>query len=369
MRFEGLRADEYMFCAEDDDDAYVYACLTDVFLTPGEVRDVELQLERGFSVEGTILDRLTDAPMADMQATFGFIDETDGETYWESAMTDASGVYRLHGLRPGSYRVSASLGNEGYPYFETRLFGDVRCAPAGCPEGEGSVVELVEAVQGVDFRIGPAAGLSGRIVDVATGTAIPNVTVSALLMSMTGPYAYAGTVTDEDGKFSLTYLKEGFQRLRTSEAGGYLDQRWPGETCQGYHCNMGQEFELGPTLPSDGFDFSLSRGHGIPGALVNAITGKAVRARIEVLDEEGFRVWSGLADTGTYATGALMPGSYHVMGVNPDDNSDCEYFFMTPCSKGAAAATPVIVTETEGAASIDLAIDGEVIAADGFEPD
>jgi hypothetical protein len=378
-RFQQLRADDFSLCAFDEDDGYIDGCFVDpqsgvsdsVELLPGEARSVEVQLDAGLSIEGVVTDRLTNLPLANTEVLLVLFDGTSGlEVASTVTSTGAQGEYRVQGIEPGQYRVLALASPGKYPYYERRLYGDVRCTPDGCPAGQGTVIDLSRPHEGIDFRLGPSAVLSGKVIDVQSGAGVPGIEVRAMKYLLFSSPTIGKAVTDLSGRYAISHLPEADElRLGTSNMVGYFNQRWPGEPCTEADCDEGDDIVLGPGLKSEGFDFSLIRGPSISGTVSNRLTRRPARARLEIYNEQGQRIFVDLTDGGRYRTRALPVGIYSVRATNLNDAADCEYFRASPCSAGRAAATPVVIGAAGDAVSIDLSISEQVIAADGFESD
>ncbi len=108
------------------------------------VTDLELRVLRGGVISGRATDAVTGAPIAGMEFS------AEGSTN-TSAVTDSDGVYRIEGLRTGSYIVKREW-MPGYRHGEHR-------------ENKSATVELGKETSGIDFAVPPGLGLSGRVVD------------------------------------------------------------------------------------------------------------------------------------------------------------------------------------------------------------
>src|SRR5262249_7924296 len=136
---------------------------------------------------------------------------------YEMSQTDDRGVYRIYGLPPGRYIISAGGEGEGDPL----RFGSGKFAltyhPDTADEKQAKVIELKEGseVTDVDIRFGSARKTyeaAGRVVDKETGKPVPRIYVSC------GPKpekdgsnsGYSTTaIADGQGNFRLPGLPPG----------------------------------------------------------------------------------------------------------------------------------------------------------------
>lgn len=196
----------------------------DITLTNGESVDgITIPLRRG----GVITGRVTDAngrPRIQERITLMLIDENGRlqplySSNYASFSTDDRGVYRIYGLSPGRYKVSAGIEPEhnysrqgvGDTYYSRTFY------PGTADEAKANVVEVTAGGEatGIDIPLGrpeKAYAASGRIVDADTGKPVANMIYGYGVLEANRksvmPMAY-GASSDEQGRFRLEGILPG----------------------------------------------------------------------------------------------------------------------------------------------------------------
>ncbi len=135
--------------------------------------------------------------------------------------TDDRGIYRVYGLRPGSYKVSigqtaaagnvAIMGMGGSQYSKTFY-------PGVAEEAKATVLEINEGteVNNIDImarKTGRGYSVSGRVVDAESGQPVPNVHVVHSSLNegtqQLGGMNFSGSQSDANGKFRLDNVQPG----------------------------------------------------------------------------------------------------------------------------------------------------------------
>jgi hypothetical protein len=158
-----VRATEQSFAAVDDNGRPVgtpggplaYWASADVTASGSDVNDVTLQLHRALSISG----RVTNPGRFNVRATpAGAPNPASGPS---AAPTSADGTFRLDGLMPGLYRLSASPSA-----VNGRL--TARSAMLGGQDLFDTPLDLRTSVSGVEMTFSDAmASLTGTLVDAA----------------------------------------------------------------------------------------------------------------------------------------------------------------------------------------------------------
>ena len=188
-----------------------------VIVTRNEtIEDVNFALLRG----GVITGRVTDSeghPLIEEDVSVFAANTQDRYAYsgFARAQTDDRGVYRIFGLRPGRYTVSAGQdsnlssvrGRAGYQ----RTFH-----PDATEAGNATVIELDEGeeVTNVDITVGRAVvrySASGRIIDGETGRPVADVPygVQMFINPNSSSSMTTGAVSNSQGEFKLPNLVPG----------------------------------------------------------------------------------------------------------------------------------------------------------------
>ena len=239
-----------------------------------------VELQRGASIAGRVVDAETGAPIAQV-AINADRDDGDGPGAW--TQTDADGRYVLQGLAPGLYRVKAENSEQGYmfEYFDDRHGGE---------DADAVRVVGTERVTGVDFGLIQGSSISGTVTDIDTGLPVRNLELGA------GPVnrgQVSWTRTDPNGNCTLKGLPQGLMDVEV-RGGEYVKQR---KTVR-----VTEKVESGQ-------DFSVQRGASISGRVADGGTGEPIaNMDVEARDENGSHI------TGT-RTGS--DGEYVLRGI-PD---------------------------------------------------
>jgi protocatechuate 3,4-dioxygenase beta subunit len=134
--------------------------------------------------------------------------------------TDDRGVYRIFGLRAGSYRVAAGAGDDSFqrglrPYKQTYH-------PSVNDPSQAAVVEVIEGGETKDIditftRTVPTYTVRGRIIDEETGQPIANVDYGITRHETRGSSSRSGGFnTNPRGEFKITGLTTGKYSITVS---------------------------------------------------------------------------------------------------------------------------------------------------------
>jgi protocatechuate 3,4-dioxygenase beta subunit len=202
----------------------------EVSVTEGqEIDKVDFDLIRG----GVITGRVTDA---NGRPIIGEVISLSGEDDSPSSppsvssgpfnvfRTDDRGVYRIFGLPPGRYIVSAGQGAGGFniPFLAAGRKNARTYHPGSTDRAKARVVEVAPGaeVTGVDIRLSPLAkgyDARGRVIDADTGKAISNAIVfySAIKESAPNSNTPRGiSPSNSKGEFHFDSLSPGHYSAR-----------------------------------------------------------------------------------------------------------------------------------------------------------
>jgi protocatechuate 3,4-dioxygenase beta subunit len=209
-----------------------------VTLAAGEdVENVDLKLVRGSVITGRVTDA-NDKPVVEEFITLLPVDEKGTQLRnprmpfrSESYQTDDRGIYRIYGLPPGRYKVSAGMESGGGINY-ARAFYPRTFYPDTPDQNKARVVEVAEGAEatGIDIQVGvqeKTYSATGRVVDAETGQPIAGVRLSYFVNTKSaGRYSpmYVDNPTGARGLFQISGLSPGnYGACVTSEyeAGDY----------------------------------------------------------------------------------------------------------------------------------------------------
>jgi protocatechuate 3,4-dioxygenase beta subunit len=187
-----------------------------LLIAEGEtVEGVDFALVRG----GVITGRVTDAegqPLIEEQIAFVPEDSNKAEAVrvYASIHTDDRGVYRVFGLAPGRYKVSAGLGAERSPFGSSRRNYRQTFHPSVTDPAKATVIEVTEGseARNVDITVVGTEAMftvSGRIVDGDTGRPVPNVRYGLEKYREGGSSGMSGPTSNALGEFRFESVTPG----------------------------------------------------------------------------------------------------------------------------------------------------------------
>ena len=232
-------------------------------------------------ISGRVVDGATGQPV------FGAIVVATGRAGAGRALTNERGAYVIEGLAAGQYEVTAEAAG-----YQPTSYPD----PVGVREGQ--------VTPNIDFSLRPSqppprGGISGRVVDGATGEPIVGAVVVA-----TGENGRMGrALTNERGAYLIDGLAAGRYRV-TAEARGYEPARYPDPVgVREGQVTPNIDFRLRPQQQQQG---------GISGRVTARRTGEPI---VGAMVEATSRLGTGRARTnerGVYVIEGLAAGEYHV---------------------------------------------------------
>lgn len=184
-----------------------------------DVQGVDLKLIRGAVVTGRVTNadnkpviaehvsvQLLDANGAPRMGAVNSINQ-------EMSQTDDRGIYRIFGLPPGRYKVSAGYDPaDGMP--RGRRYQKTFYPNTNDPS-KAAIVELNEADEatGIDIKVDaapPTYVVSGRVIDSESGLAIPKAGISFMNAPKTGSTTPSLSIqADDHGQFSFSGFSPG----------------------------------------------------------------------------------------------------------------------------------------------------------------
>ena len=334
------------------------------------------------TVGGLDLEGYASATVVAWSADSGSADDgedVDAPNAIARAMVQRDGTYRLDGLVPGPYYVSAMA--KGY---ETRYYDDA------LEVSSATTVEVAEGetVEGIDFALERFNAGEGSIAGVVTSDADGGPIAGAVVHAFAAdsPFMYGLAETDEAGRYAIRNLR----------SGGYVVEVWSQEYLPEFYgdvtqCEQAVLVSVVEPEQTDGIDFGLALGGSIAGVVRNADGGPVAGAYVSAIvprlpdgqswsddDEEGRLApavpggWAVSDESGAYRMGGLTTGEYRVQA-----QFATRWQYVSVWYEGAGAfdqATPVAVTTGQETAGIDMTLElpvmdsgvaGRVTGADG----
>jgi Carboxypeptidase regulatory-like domain len=208
-----------------------------ITLDRGEKRE---NVDFGLVPGGVITGRVSDAdgrPLIAKRVKVFIVDEQEKKSeyavgyIWHMFATDDRGVYRLYGLPPGRYLLSAGGDGDFSGFGGSAKKYQRTYHPDAREESRAKVIEIKEGeeVTDVDIRLGSAQKTYeaiGRVVAAETGQPIPHIPVVCAALDdkdqAEGDFGGFGTA-DSQGKFRITGLP----------SSRYLAYIYPRETATG----------------------------------------------------------------------------------------------------------------------------------------
>lgn len=314
------------------------------------VTGVDLALDVGGSISGTVVDALSASPLSSV--TIDLYDAAG--QHLGSRSSSSTGAYEFAGLAAGQYHAVASKDATHLP----ELFQGLPCAETCDPTtGTPINVALGAVTAGIDFSLTPFGGIAGHVRTDPDGR--PVESVSVYLYHQDGTYVWKRQ-SDSQGAYRFDYVATGRYFLRAN--GAYV----VGELYDGIPCDDGCDPTAGTPVDveaaatTDGIDFRLSRRGTITGSVVAAATGHPLEnLTVYVYEGDGSLVALGRSkSTGVYTVQGLNPGTYFAKVDN--------YLFTPQLYDGVPCAwdceittgTPVIVELGGTTTSIDFELVG-----------
>ena len=174
---------------------------------------IDFALVRGGVITGKVVDA-DGRPIVEESVSVFNVSDNSPVHHSINSSTDDRGVYRIYGLRAGSYRVAAGRGEDSFygrmprPYRRTYH-------PSASDPSQATIVMVTEGGETHDVdimftRTVSTYTTSGRIVDGETGEPVPNVNYGVTRYEEKGSSSISGgAVTNSRGEFKLANLSPG----------------------------------------------------------------------------------------------------------------------------------------------------------------
>lgn len=198
-----------------------------------EIAGIDLLLDPGFTISGTVIDSATSNPVSGLGVLFY---DGDGVLYG-SAISDVAGAFESTHMPAGTYYGLTASGDAvpfPFAFIPSSPFVDTLLGGVPCPGGVCDVTQGTPIVIGnrgvpaqVTFEIEQGATIAGS-VSSSSGASLAGVTVEV--------YSSAGDLivtarSNPQGEYATSGLEAGTYYLRTADTQGYFDVLYDGADC------------------------------------------------------------------------------------------------------------------------------------------
>jgi hypothetical protein len=307
------------------------ATVVDV-LAPGTVSGIDVALEKGGSISGTVVDSDTGIAIQDsyVRAYSASTGQLAGSGY-----TDNSGNYSVAGLASGAYKLDFSKTGYVHQWYNGK---------AGRDSATSVSVTVPDTTAGIIMILVKGGSISGTISDRITGVGIAGANLHVMDRS-SGEETF-GVQTDSNGSYTISGLASGSYRLRIDApyGSGYVGKWYGGQF--GYLC--ADSISVTAPQSTSGVDVLLDQGVSIIGRVTDAssavgIPGVSIIATNVATRTVAYSSSITADPSGAYVIGGLASGEY-------------ELIFSAAGYVSPASPTLVSVSATTGAFGVDVAL-------------
>jgi protocatechuate 3,4-dioxygenase beta subunit len=303
-----------------------------VAIAAGETRTgVDIRLPRGRAIEGRISNEAGE-PLADVIVRAARV---DAEGAMIEARTDDRGLYRVHGLAPGSYRLCAETRSaaldpgaaaaQSPPYPRSCYSaGAASTLPdavvVGSADAMAADIVMTPGEPGGPPRQGPGgATLRGRITDASTGLPLQGAIV--LVRSFNGDGSFTTAVADSEGYYAVGGLGAGVWTVRAAP-GHHRTSHVPRGFAVSGHVRGASGIRIAEGEERSDINIALLRAGAIAGRIVDDSGQPVSGIRLQLYHAPGGRAVVGAAshitdDRGLFRLFGIEPGRYFLCTQPP----------------------------------------------------
>lgn len=237
FRIEGLSRGNYSVYVTQDPQNPVtteyYSQPVTFEVTGGDVTGLEIKLQRGASVNGTIvLDGSTDPNiLANVTVNASVRGSGIGRTNSSSSVAP-NGLFRVSGLAPGRVNLNVSEASRPGTFSGLQI---LRIEKDGADAQSGLEIAQGEQVSGVRVYIAYGTSIVRGIVQPTGGALTPNIRLMAFARRTDGGNAGGGipAQVDANGRFQIENLVPGTYSITIQSMGGFGGGRFGGANLGG----------------------------------------------------------------------------------------------------------------------------------------
>jgi len=178
------------------------------------VEHIDFALIRGGAITGKVVDA-EGRPVVEQEVRLFAVPDNNQPYPFKGAATDDRGIYRIYGLKAGSYKVATGQSNRGSFANRSNVYKEIYY-PSVSEADQATVVEVSEGGEtaNIDITLGPIVPTytaSGRIVDGETGQPLAGVAygVKHFISASSTVSISTGAVSNSRGEFKLENLAPG----------------------------------------------------------------------------------------------------------------------------------------------------------------
>jgi 5-hydroxyisourate hydrolase-like protein (transthyretin family) len=327
-RIGGLAPANYKLRFQDNTGTYLtewhnnkpnQASADPINVSAGVTRTVNAQLALAGVLRGTVTAEGSGTPLSNINVRA--YDASTGSQVGNNT-TDASGIYRIGGLSPGTYKLRFQDNNGVYL---TEYHNNKPDLDSADP-----VAVSIGTTTTVNAALQAGARITGRVTEAGSGAGIASVSISANRMDGSGPSGSA--TTDANGYYTTTALYTGIYRVWFNPPAPYYSEYYDNQ----YSSGLFTPVTVTAPLTRTNINARLRRGHAISGT----VTGPGPLQNVSIYAYQGasnyYNDWAYTASNGAYQIGPLDPGQYRLFFYSPDLHAS-EWYSNAAHYQGAQA--------------------------------
>ena len=229
--------------------------------------------------------------------------------------TNASGVYTLSGLAPGSYYVRTNQGGS----FINEIYNDIPCQQCNVTASGAALVAVVSGTttSNIDFALATGGRISGFVTNASGGAAIQSVAVQ-LFNSQSVSMGQVNT--QANGSYITAGLPAGTYYVRTNNTLGFINELYNDIPCPITVCQAsdGAPITVNVGVTTSAINFALTATGGkISGTVTNAGGAPLQNVTVQTYNTLGRFLGGVQTDaSGNYSTQSLPDGTYYLRAAN-----------------------------------------------------